>query len=51
MSNLKIILKNFKCLQFEFLVNIIVQLGVKQIKIYLNISILKGEKTRAQETK
>jgi len=37
------ILKNFKSLQFEFLVNVVVQLGVKEIRVYLNSSILKGE--------
>jgi len=36
------ILKNFKSLQFEFLVNVVVQLGVKEIGVYLNSFILKG---------
>jgi hypothetical protein len=37
------IFKNFKSLQFEILVNVEVQLSVKEFGVYLNLSILKDK--------
>jgi hypothetical protein len=42
-SNLSMILQNFKSSESEFLVSVVVQLGVKEIKVHLNSSILKDK--------
>jgi hypothetical protein len=42
-SNMSMILQNFKSLESMFLVSVVVQLGVREIRVYLNSSVLKDK--------